>query len=49
MTLLKFLTRTQRTAHLISRAAGDAAAARRGTLPQRLIRRQLTRALFRRW
>lgn len=36
-----------RNAHLVSRTAGDISAARRGVLVKRLIRRNLTRALFR--
>jgi hypothetical protein len=43
------LKQVQRDAYLISRAAGDLSAARRGpaTLGKRLVRRDLTRTLFR--
>jgi hypothetical protein len=46
---MSFLRRIQRDAYLVSRTAGDADAARRGpqVLAKRLIRRRLTRALFR--
>lgn len=43
------LKQVQRDAYLISRAAGDLSAARRGpaVLGRRLVRRDLTRTLFR--
>lgn len=43
------LTQLQRDSYLMSRAAGDARAAERGPVPlaKRLVRRQVTRAIFR--
>ncbi len=47
--MASILKQIQRDAYLISRAAGDADAARRGpnVLAKRLIRRQITRSIFR--
>jgi hypothetical protein len=47
---VKLLRKIQRDAHLISRTAGDLDAAQRGptVLAKRILRRQLTRTLFRR-
>ncbi|MGH3627890.1 MAG: hypothetical protein ACRDRL_10685 [Sciscionella sp.] len=42
-----FLKQLQRDSHLVSRTAGDLSAAQRGTLAKRLVRRRLTRSLFR--
>lgn len=41
-----FLRDVQRISYLVSRAAGDADAARRGKLGQRLARRYVTRTVF---
>lgn len=45
---MSWLKRIQRDAYLVSRAAGDADAARRGpeVLAKRLIRRRITREAF---
>lgn len=37
----------RRDSYLLSRTLGDVQAAKRGTLAKRLVRRSLTRALFR--
>jgi len=41
------LSQTRRDLYLSQRAIGDVQAAQRGTLAKRLIRRQVTRSLFR--
>ncbi len=41
------LRQVQRASYLTSRGLGDFRAAKRGTLPKRVARRSLTRALFR--
>ena len=41
------LSEIRRTAYLTSRTIGDVQAVQRGTLARRLVRRQVTRSLFR--
>jgi len=40
-------SQTRRTLYKTQRAMGDGQAAKRGTLPKRLVRRSVTRSLFR--
>jgi len=42
-----FLSSLQRDSYRVSRATGDVRAAQRGRLVQRLVRRRITRGLFR--
>jgi hypothetical protein len=41
------LRKAQRTSYRTSRLLGDLSAASRGTLPKRLVRRSVTRSIFR--
>lgn len=44
---MRLLKQLQRNAYLVSRTAGDLDAAKRGVLVKRVVRRRLTRAIFR--
>jgi hypothetical protein len=44
---MSFLRDVQRASYLLSRTAGDTRAAQRGTLGKRLVRRTVTRNVFR--